>query len=120
MQYINLSITNVDHNSFCYSPIMENSVEQILQRHFAEGNFLIRESRTVDDAYTLTLSHNKQIMRYRIICDEDGTCSFKDLAKSKEDDEWQPSKHMKFPSLYDLIKNHKHRTVRKITQSCMV
>ena len=86
-------------------------VEQSLLEHFSEGNFLLRESRTIDNAYTLSVCHNDQIIRYRIICSEEGAYSFKDLVKLEGDQEWQPRIHKKFPTLFDLIKNHEHRAV---------
>lgn len=101
-----------DHNPFCHAPIAESTVEQVLQEHFTEGNYLIRESRMADDAYTLSVCHNKQILSYRIIYSKDSTYSFWDCVKCEGEQQSRPRTHQKFPTLHTLLDNHKHKTVR--------
>ena len=88
-------------------------MEQVLQKHFTEGNFLIRESRMADDAFTLSVCHNRQVLNYRIVHSEDGTYSFWDLVKSEEEQQSRPRIHQKFPTLHTLLDNHKHKTVSR-------
>lgn len=111
--HIITNFSSTDHGPLCHAPITEDAAEQVLRKHFAEGNFLIRESGTIDNAYTLSLCHNKQILRYRIICDSDGTYSF----NFKNDEQEQRKQccqivHARFPTLHDLINSHKQNTVR--------
>ena len=108
------AIILADHRPLCHAPITKDATEQILKEHFAEGNFLIRESRTTDNAYTLSLCYNKQIICYRILYDSDGTYS---INFENEEDQRQRKQHCqivhtRFPTLHDLIDSHKKNTVR--------
>lgn len=64
----------------CHAPISPNSVEKVLEMHKEEGRFLIRESRSNDDSYTLSLCHNGSIKNFRIRRNSDKSLSLVDPA----------------------------------------
>lgn len=74
----------------------------------AGGNFLIRESRNVNNAYTLSLYFQGKVMNYRIIYEEDTGYSFQDPESTSE--EPAPS-HQSFPTLIELVAHHKEVAV---------
>lgn len=68
----------------------------------------------MDDAYTLSVCHNKKIMHYRIIHHDDDTYSFRDPDRADGDHlERNGPDHIyeKFPSLHDLINSYHHKQV---------
>ena len=107
----------IDRMSLCHGPISQTAVEQVLLKFSTEeGHFLVRESRSVDDAYTLSVCHNKKVMHYRIVCHEDGTYSFRDPDRTEErssvlEQSIQPREYEKFPTLHDLIKSYHQKAV---------
>ena len=91
-------------------------MEQVLSKFDnKEGHFLVRESRSIDDAYTLSVCHNNKVMHYRIVRHEDGTYSFKDPDRTERDSTLdqttQPYEYEKFPTLHDLIKSYHQKAV---------
>lgn len=100
---------HTDHSPIYHAPIIEDAAEKILKEHFADGNFLIRESKATDNAYTLSLCYDKQILCYRIFCDSDGTYSFK--YEEYQGEQHCRIVHTKFPTFCDLINSHKQNTV---------
>ena len=56
-----------------------DSVEKILEMYNKDdGTYLIRESRSSEGSYTLSLCHNARIKNFRISRDPDGTLSLRD------------------------------------------
>ena len=117
----------VDRISLCHGPISQTSVEQVLSKfNTEEGHFLVRESRSIDDAYTLSVCHSKKVMHYRIVHHEDGTYSFRDPDRMERngtlEQSGQPHEYEKFPSLHDLIKSYHQKAVslKKVYRNCYV
>ncbi len=81
-----------------------------------DGNFLIRESRNSDSAYTLSVCYQQKVMNYRIVSTMEGGYTFQDpqssaLASSgAEGQELRPS-HRVFPTLVALIDHHRKSLV---------
>ena len=106
----------IDRISLCHGPISQTSVEQVLRKFdVEEGHFLVRESRSIDNAYTLSVCHNKKVMHYRIVRHEDGTYSFRDPDKTERnstlEQSSQPHEYERFPTLHDLIKSYHQKAV---------
>ena len=102
--------------SLCHGPISQTSVEQVLSKlNVEEGHFLVRESRTVDNAYTLSVCYDKKVMHYRIARNEDGSYSFRDPDRSEKNSTLEQSssqrEYERFPTLHDLIKSYKQKAV---------
>ena len=102
--------------SLCHGPISQSSVEQVLSKlNVVEGHFLVRESRTIDNAYTLSVCFDNKVMHYRIVCDEEGFYSFRDPDRSESNSTVEPSssqrEYERFPTLHDLIKSYKQKAV---------
>ena len=72
-----------------------------------DGTFLIRESRSSEDSYTLSLCHNQRTKNFRISRDTDGLLSLRDPAGTTAE---QPIKS--FPSMAALVDHHKAEKVR--------
>ena len=75
----------------------------------SDGNFLIRESRNTDDAYTLSLCFRGKVMNYRIVYDKEEGYSFQD--PQTEDGESSGTLHQTFPTLMGLITHHQKTAV---------
>lgn len=69
----------------------------------SNGNFLIRESRNTDNAYTLSVWYQSKVMNYRITYKEGVGYSFQD--PQSDNGEPGPS-HKPFPTLVDLVNHH--------------
>lgn len=83
--------------------ISPESVEKILEMYNKEdGTFLIRESRSTEDSYTLSLCHNQRIKNFRISRDADGSLSLRDPGGLTTE---QPVKS--FTSMAALVEHHK-------------
>ena len=75
---------------------------------------MIRESRNEDDAYTLSLCHDRKIKNFRIVrCREDGMLSFKDPVDPEDGSSPEEEEHLSFHTLFDLISHHLRRKVSK-------
>ena len=111
-----------DRLSLCHGPIAQTSVEGVLKKfRVEEGHFLVRESRTMDDAYTLSVCHNTKVMHYRIVRHEDGMYSFRDPDGRGDGGQNRPHhEYEKFPSLHDLIKSYHQKAVRFFNNSVRV
>ena len=95
----------------CHAPIPPQQVSNTLCRNglMANGNFLIRESRNSDRAFTLSICYQQKVMNYRIIRTEEGY-SFQDPQTSGEDQE--APRLQVFPTLEALVDHHKKILVR--------
>ena len=119
-------ILYTDRISLCHGPISQTSVEQVLKKfNVEEGHFLVRESRSIDNAYTLSVCHNKKVMHYRIVHHKDGTYSFRDPETNRHQDitkgdvysicmfeNIHAHEYERFPTLYDLLKSYHQKAVR--------
>ena len=84
-----------------------DSVEKVLEMYNKEdGTFLIRESRSSEDSYTLSLCHSQRIKNFRISRDTDGSLSLRDPAGMTAE---QPMKS--FSSMAALVEHHKAEKV---------
>ena len=87
---------------------MPGTVQTVLERfNLVEGHFLVRESRSSDNALTLSLCHNRQIMNFRIMRHEDRTLRFVDPPGQTQEIE----EREEFTTLEELIKWHLHNKV---------
>ncbi|KAL5463597.1 hypothetical protein EMCRGX_G032510 [Ephydatia muelleri] len=87
----------------CHVAISPDSVEKVLEMYNKEdGTFLIRESRSSEDSYTLSLCHSQRIKNFRISRDTDGSLSLRDPAGMTAE---QPMKS--FSSMAALVEHHK-------------
>lgn len=70
----------------------------------------------MDDAYTLSVCHNKKVMHYRIVRHDDGMYSFRDPdsrgSGDEQDQKGALQEYEKFHSLHDLIKSYHQKAVR--------
>ena len=97
----------------CHAPIPPQFVSNTLSNHGAadgmsNGNFLIRESRNTDNAYTLSVWNESKVMNYRIVYKERVGYSFQD--PQSEEGEPSPS-HQIFSTLVELINHHSETAV---------
>lgn len=76
------------------------------------GNFLIRESRNTNSAYTLSLCYQGSVMNYRIINDPREGFSFQDPEGGEEAQDVM--NHKVFRTMVDLIEHHKQNMVSYI------
>jgi hypothetical protein len=74
----------------------------------SNGNFLIRESRNMDNAYTLSVWYQSKVMNYRIMYKEEVGYSFQD---PHLDGAAPGPSHQPFSTLMDLIEHHKRVAV---------
>ena len=96
----------------CHAPIAPQDVTSTFSknRQMDDGNFLIRESRNTNSAYTLSLFFQGSIMNYRIIYDENEGYSFQDPDNMGEDGSERIS-HNKHITMMDLIAHHRQAQV---------
>ncbi len=87
----------------CHGPITPYEVNKVLNRldNKKTGNYLIRESRNVTKAYTLSLCAIGQIFNYRVICSSDGEYCF----EGPEGDNGSNG-HSMFSTMKDLIEHY--------------
>ena len=51
-----------------YAPICHEAVQKVLQKFgTAEGNFLVRQSRSHDNSFVLSLCHNNRVLNFRSV-----------------------------------------------------
>lgn len=102
----------------CHAPIPPQYVSSTLSKNglMTDGNFLVRESRNTDHAYTLSLWYRDKVMNYRIIYEESMGYSFQD--PRSEGEEPVPS-HEKFPTLVSLIEHHSEVSVSLVCMSSL-
>ena len=95
----------------CHS---DESAEAILQRsRLEEGNFLIRESRSKDKTYILSLCHENVIKNYRISPDHEGRFALVDTSGLSP----VPKTVNSCYNLHDLVNHHHHFKVRPLSCS---
>ena len=86
-------------------------MEKILEMYNKDdGTYLIRESRSTEDSYTLSLCHSQRIKNFRISKDADGTLSLRDPGGPAME---QPVKQ--FASMAALVEHHSRE---KVSQMC--
>ncbi len=101
-----LSLLLVGVSIGCHS---DESTEAILQRsRLEEGNFLIRESRSKDKTYILSLCHENVIKNYRISPDQEGRFALVDTSGLSP----VPKTVNSCYNLHDLVNHHHHFKVR--------
>ena len=100
----------------CHAPITPSTVQQVLERfNMVEGHFLVRESRSSDNAFTLSLCHNQEILSFRIVKHRDGMLSFVNPQNHELDDMDENSEPSEtFHTLDALIKWHLHTKVSDV------
>ena len=84
-----------------------------------EGNFLVRESRSRDKTFILSLYHEGGVKNYRISRDEDGRFALVDATGVSP----VPRSVNSCYTLHDLINHHIHLRVseeRKLTMFMMI
>ena len=66
MHFLIFASSDGEKADLCHAPIGPDSVRKVLEQfNLEEGHFMVRESRNSDNAYTLSLCHNKTILNYR-------------------------------------------------------
>ena len=95
-------------------PIGPDAVEKVLTKYGLEdGHYMVRESRNVDNAYTLSLCHGNRVLNYRIVRHGDGQLCLQDPNTETDSNTSadQIDEGEKFPSLHALLEKHKHKLV---------
>lgn len=109
LQCLPFPSTDGRRRDICHGPITPQEVTKVLQRidRMKTGNYLIRESRNISNAYTLSLCANGQIYNYRIIQSTNGDYCFEGPKGQEPSDE-----HTKFTTLRALIEHYSQNQVR--------